>query len=170
MRRSFYRGKDCPEPAVTYEQLEAMLQDHPPVELQGYRPGPASDPERDKIAELFTARVYWDGPVSDQLAAFYRKRIGRALNEVQDTPAPESGVIVWKMYSSGAIVKSREGTFAFDVVEGPVPTVPILPEDLPSYALHLRRVRPAVQGGPTRLRNQPDHCSGSRPKSWWKLG
>ena len=129
-KRSFYKAEDYPEPDVTYDQLDEMLQNHPPAELQGYRPGPANDPERDRIAELFLARVYWDGPVSDELVAFFRKRMSRALDEVENTPAPESGVIVWKMYSSGTIVKSREGTFTFDCTEGYAPMVPILPEDI----------------------------------------
>ena len=43
---------------------------------------------------------------------------------------------MWKLYSSGTLLKSREGIFAVDVVEGPVPMVPILPEDLPASPKH----------------------------------
>ena len=116
--RSFYKGEDYPEPDVTYDQLDEMLQNHPPAGVQGYRPGPANDPERDRIAELFLARVYWDGPVSDELVAFFRKRMSRALDEVENTPAPESGVIVWKMYSSGTIVKSARGLLPLTAPRG----------------------------------------------------
>ena len=113
-----------------------MLVDHPPTELEGYRPGPGTDPERDGIMKAFNAHLCWEGPLSDGMVAFYRHRISRALDEVENTPAPENGVIIWRIYSSGTIVKCREGTFAFEVAEGPVPSVPILPEEIRTSGKH----------------------------------
>ena len=130
MKRPFFTGEDYPEPALTYDEIDRMFQAHPPAKLAGRVGELADDPGRTAAVEAFNARLCWYGPVTDELVEFYRKRISRALDEIEKTPAPEEGVIVWKMYSSGTIIKSREGTFAFEVVEGPAPTVPILPEDL----------------------------------------
>ena len=94
MHRSYFKGAGFSEPTVTYDDIDRMFLEHPLVELEGYRPGRASDPERQTIEEAFNARLYWDGPVSGDLVEFYRKRISRALYEVKNTPALEKGVIV----------------------------------------------------------------------------
>ncbi|MCP4642156.1 MAG: MBL fold metallo-hydrolase [bacterium] len=119
--QSFYAG-DYPDPEITYDELDAMMLRYPPRELGGHKLGHGrSAPERRDIAKALNDRIRWDGPVNPDLGAFYQKRMQRALDEIENTPAPKKGIVVWKMYSSGVIVKSREGVFAFDVVEGCVP-------------------------------------------------
>jgi hypothetical protein len=130
MRRSFYQGRNYPKPTKTFDEIDEILQNHPLGQLEGYWGETANATSRHALAEQINAKIYWEGPLSEELVAFYRKRIKRALNEVESIPPPEDGVIVWKMYNCGTILKSREGTFGFDVVEGPIPTIPILPENL----------------------------------------
>jgi len=50
---------------------------------------------------------------------FYLRRINRVLNEVKTTTVTK-GAVIWKLYSSGFLIKTPTAVFAIDAVEGPI--------------------------------------------------
>ena len=66
--------------------------------------------------------VYWNCNSSEsnpEYLAFYLRRVQKALKEVRTTAVPQGRMRVWKLYSSGSLVKTAAGVFSIDVVEGP---------------------------------------------------
>lgn len=65
--------------------------------------------------------VYWDrNPETSNVDfhQYYLRQIQKALDEVASTSV-ESGAVIWKLYSSGFLVKTPSTTFSFDATEGP---------------------------------------------------
>lgn len=58
-------------------------------------------------------------PKLKALVEFYRRRVDRGLNALENT-RPSEGVHVFKFYSSSLILKSAEGTVSVDFCQGPV--------------------------------------------------
>lgn len=82
--------------------------------------------------------VYWDGnprTANREFHAYYRRAIERALTEAEKTKVT-SRAVVWKLYSSGFLVKTPRTVFAFDAVEGPFKDIRKSPEDVPEFIFH----------------------------------
>lgn len=82
--------------------------------------------------------VYWDGNPETANAEFrdyYLRCIERAVAEAEAATVA-SGLVVWKLYSSGFLVKTPTATFAFDVAEGPFKSLTRKPEDEPGFEFH----------------------------------
>ena len=79
--------------------------------------------------------IYWDKNPDTANAEFYRCYVHcmtKALQEASTTQV-DSGAVVWKLYSSGFLVKTPTATFAIDVVEGPYKNIKRSPDDEPGY-------------------------------------
>ena len=79
--------------------------------------------------------VYWDRKAetsNEEFAAFYRRRIDKALREIAQTRVLR-GAAIWKTYSSGFAVKTPDGVLAIDVVEGPLKSIRRHPDDYPDF-------------------------------------
>ena len=129
--------KEGGESLLSPAEIERGLADHPP--LLGDREG-----KRKPFIEALDAwvqrpdTIYWDGKAETahrEFFAFYLRGIERALAEAEKTTVP-SGAVVWKLYSSGFLVKTPTATFAFDVSEGPFKSITSKPEDQPGYFFH----------------------------------
>jgi L-ascorbate metabolism protein UlaG (beta-lactamase superfamily) len=59
-----------------------------------------------------------DSERSDEVAAYYRATIDRALTEIAEAKVDE-GVLIWKLYSSALVVKTPKAVFGIDLDEGP---------------------------------------------------
>ncbi|PHS16458.1 MAG: hypothetical protein COA78_03780 [Blastopirellula sp.] len=121
------------EPMLSLAALEAGLASHPP------HLGDQS--ERQPLVDALDAwvnrpdTVYWDNEptrANREFFQYYLGRIQKVLNEVQAEKV-ESGVMIWKLYSSGLIVKTPETVFAIDVVEGPFKKIDRSPADDAEY-------------------------------------
>ena len=80
--------------------------------------------------------VYWDlkpETSNPDLHAYYIRAIEKALREAAAEKV-ESGATIWKLYSSGFLVKTREAVFAFDAIEGPFKSIDKSPDDEAGYA------------------------------------
>ncbi len=126
---SFYTGGKYPNPRFDYVTLGRLLDENPPSKIGiGLAPSHYRGSKREAAVEAFNAHVYWEGPYSKALGDFYRARIAQALSDIETARPPRKGVLVWKLYSSGVVLKSAEGVFAFDVIEGPHPDTGEPPE------------------------------------------
>jgi L-ascorbate metabolism protein UlaG (beta-lactamase superfamily) len=79
--------------------------------------------------------VYWDGDpqkMNREFLAYYLGCVRRALREARETHV-EHGAVIWKLYSSGFLVRTPETVFALDVVEGPYKDIHASPEDDPGF-------------------------------------
>jgi L-ascorbate metabolism protein UlaG (beta-lactamase superfamily) len=80
--------------------------------------------------------VYWDrnpDTANLPLRDYYRAAIQRALIQAAQTKV-STGASIWKLYSSGFIVKTAAGVIAFDAVEGPFKSNRLSPETAPDFA------------------------------------
>lgn len=68
-------------------------------------------------------------PENALVQLFYRKRIERAVLEMEQTKAGE-GVLVWKLYDHGFVVRTPAATFAFDIVPGAPRSQFVVPAEL----------------------------------------
>lgn len=107
-------------PVATLAEIEAVLQQHPPVlAASETRTGIAAALDR-----LVTVRVH-DRMTDDDrarlqpLAEFYRRQVDRGLDALERTVVRE-GVHVFKFYSSSIVLKSAEGVVAIDFAQGPI--------------------------------------------------
>jgi L-ascorbate metabolism protein UlaG (beta-lactamase superfamily) len=83
----------------------------------------------------------------------------RALAAIEQVPAPAQGAMIWKMYSSGFIVKARGICFSVDVVEGPVQ------DELATAQQMNARTEPMMAGGGRRVHQvKLDWTPGQRRK------
>jgi L-ascorbate metabolism protein UlaG (beta-lactamase superfamily) len=75
--------------------------------------------------------IYWDGKAETanaEMLDYYLRRMNKALDEASEISVA-AGASVWKLYSSGFMVKTPECVFAIDVVEGPFKNINKSPED-----------------------------------------
>ena len=101
--------------------LNASFLAHPPVL------GTAQDDRYDLLVALdcWAKRadtVYWDcyrNESNADLWAYHISRMQRVLDEVAAATVQKGTIRAWKMYSSGSIVKTSQGVFSTDVVQGP---------------------------------------------------
>jgi len=78
-------------------------------------------PDDQRQALLATLDGFLEQPSSDrseEVAAYYRAMIDHALAEIAATRVDE-GVAVWKLYSSGLVMKTPKAVFGIDLDEGP---------------------------------------------------
>lgn len=116
--------------------IESGLRKHPPApgllkEREPLIAGLESWIDRDDA-------VYWDlnpETANPELFAYYLRSIQRALNEAE-TIEVTSGAVVWKLYSSGFLIKTPDTIFAIDAVEGPFKTLSRSPEEEEGYLFH----------------------------------
>jgi len=67
---------------------------------------------------------------------YYLRRMNKALDEAANTRVT-SGAVIWKLYSSGVLIKTPDGVFAIDVVEGPFAAASTkMPETQPGYTFY----------------------------------
>ena len=114
-------------------EIERHLNANPPK--LGYQPERAAIFKQLDAWALAPDTVYHDmkpETSSAEFHAFYLRRINKALREIGETEV-RKGAVIWKMYSSGVVVKSAEGVFAFDVVEGPLKSIHKSPADYPAF-------------------------------------
>jgi len=79
--------------------------------------------------------IYWDGKeetANPDLLAYYLRRMNKALEEAETTEV-KAGATVWKLYSSGFLVRTAECVFAVDAVEGPFKDIDGSPEDAAEF-------------------------------------
>ena len=114
-------------------QIEAQLSANPP-KLE-------SQPERVPVFKhldewaLAPDTVYHDmkpETSNPDWVAFYLRRMNRALQEIEETDVRQ-GVVIWKMYSSGVVIKSPKGVIAIDVVEGPLKSIHKSPDECSAF-------------------------------------
>jgi len=82
--------------------------------------------------------VYWNGntdTMHPKYLAYYLTAIRKVLDEARDTSV-DSGAAVWKLYSSGVLVRTSEAVFAIDAVEGPFKPIDRSPADVPDHIFH----------------------------------
>lgn len=82
--------------------------------------------------------IYWDGKAETahaEFLAYYQRRIDQALKEAEEAKVTQ-GAAIWKLYSSGYLVKTPTGAFAFDVGEGPFKSLKGKPEDQAGFQFH----------------------------------
>jgi len=156
------------------DQVEAMLADVPP------RIGGGED--RVPIYRALDAwaqapnTVYWDQRpevAHPGFARFYVRRIQHALAAIPNTPVTR-GAVVWKMYSSGFVVKTPDAVFAFDVVEGPYKNIDREPVEESCGGFHWT---PAMRRGFARTTDalfithfHYDHCSYALARAMVEAG
>lgn len=117
-------------------EIEAGLKAHPPAlgvlkEREALVAGLESWIARDDA-------VYWDlnpDTANAELFGYYLRSIQEALDEAENTVV-ESGAIVWKLYSSGFLVKTPDGIIAIDAVEGPFKSLSRSPEEEEGFLFH----------------------------------
>lgn len=136
-------GPDYPEPKLSYSDIDAILAKHGPLEY-GADAG-ILETDRARALMAIDRHIAHEGPLSDALAAFYRGRIDKALDEIERVPPPDEGVMIWKMYSSGFVLKAKGICFSVDVVEGPVQSELATPEQMNA------RTEPMYAGGGRRV-------------------
>ena len=112
-------GNIYPPPTISLDELSRLLIDNPPETLAGFQ-GDVMGTQRAQAMMEIDHHIYQYGPLDEKLVSYYRSQIDKVLDEIENTPAPDTGVILWKMYSSGVIFKSKDGVFSVDLVEGPV--------------------------------------------------
>ena len=118
---SFCKGSGAtyPPPNTSLDELARLLVSIPPETHIGFQ-GDIMGTQRARAIMEIDHHIYQYGPLDEKLVAYYRNQIDKVLDEIEITPAPKTGVIFWKMYSSGVIFKSEDGIFGVDIVEGPV--------------------------------------------------
>lgn len=82
--------------------------------------------------------VYWDSrpeTANPDYLAFYLRRVQRVLDELPAT-AVGRGAAIWKLYSSGVVLKTVDTVLAFDVVEGPFKSILKSPDGEPGFTFH----------------------------------
>ena len=126
----------APAELMPLDVIEQGLTEHPP-RLGG-------DPARAPLFEALDVwamapdTVYWDGnaaTANPDFLAYYLRRINRALDELA-TAQVDRGARIWKLYSSGVVVKTVDTVFAFDTVEGPFKNILKSPDDDPAFTFH----------------------------------
>jgi len=121
------------EPVLPLSTIEAGLARHPP------RLGDQT------VRQPFVAAldawvnradtVYWTNVPRESnpdLFQYYILHMQKVLGEVA-TEKVRSGVVIWKLYSSGFLVKTPQTVFAIDVVEGPFKKIDRSPADVPDF-------------------------------------
>jgi len=136
-------GPEYPEPKLSYSDIDAILARQGPMEYGA--DADILDTDRARALMAIDRHIAHEGPLSDPLAAFYQGRIDKALDAIEHVPAPEQGAMVWKMYSSGFVVKTKEICFSVDVVEGPVQSELATAEQMNA------RTEPMLAGGGRRV-------------------
>lgn len=112
-------GGKIPPPTISLDEVAKILAENPPETHLGFQRDIMNTKRAWAMMEI-DCHVYQHGPLDENLTAYYRHQVDKALDEIENTPAPETGVLFWKMYSSGVIFKSKDGIFSIDLVEGPV--------------------------------------------------
>ena len=119
---------------VPLEQIEKRLAANP-AQLQ-YQPQRVEILKQLDTWALAPDTVYHDmkpDTSNAEWVAFYLRRMVKALDEIAATDVGR-GAVVWKMYSSGFVVKAPEGVLAIDVVEGPFKSIHKSPDEYPGFA------------------------------------
>jgi hypothetical protein len=127
------------EPATKLMPLADIrqgLSDHPPV----LGDNSARLPYFKALDEWALApdTVYWDGnrdTMNTEYLDYYLTAIRRVLDEARDMSV-DSGALIWKLYSSGVLVRTPEAVFAIDAVEGPFKSITRSPDDVPEHIFH----------------------------------
>jgi len=115
------------------DEITAGLAKHPPQLGDNSARGPYIEALDAWAAARDT--IYRDKNPETANAEFYRyylRSMKTALLEASKTQV-DSGAVVWKLYSSGFLVKTPTATFAIDVVEGPYKNIKGSPDDEPGY-------------------------------------
>jgi len=123
------RGDEFKRPTMSLEQVAETLAANRATSHMGFA-GDIMATERARALSQIDAHVYQYGPLDERLASYYRRQIDKALTQIENTPAPKQGVIIWKMYSSGTIIKSADGLFSMDLCEGPIQDNSKTPEQM----------------------------------------
>ncbi len=126
----------CPAVAVEnipLAKIAAGLAEHPPRLGDNSARGPYIKALDDWAARPDT--IYWDKNPDTANPDYYRYYLHCIINTLQEASKTQadSGATVWKLYSSGFLVKTPTTTFAIDVVEGPYKNIKGSPEDDPDY-------------------------------------
>jgi len=99
------------------------------------------DPIREKYYGALDAwalapdTIYWDRDPktsNPHFLAYYLRSMERALSAAAKTRV-SSGAAIWKLYSSGFLIKTPSTTFAIDVVEGPYKNINKSPAADPAF-------------------------------------
>ena len=72
----------------------------------------------DILARLDQRLSRADSESDPEVIAYYRQRVDRVLDELEGSRVTE-GVVLWKLYSSGFLVKTPLATIGVDLCEGP---------------------------------------------------
>ncbi len=156
------------------DEIETGLRSHPPV------PGLLKEREPFIVGlESWVARddtVYWDinpETANPEFFDYYLRAIQKALNEAEDTVV-ENGAIVWKLYSSGFLIKTPDGIIAIDAVEGPFKSLSRSPEEQEGFLFHwtpkMRRQFAAIVDILFITHRHYDHASWALAKALGETG
>ncbi len=121
------------QPPMPLDQIERGLRAHPPQ--LGDQMARKPFIEALDAWALLPDTVYWTNDPKESNAEFlqyYLRCIKRALDDIAETEVTK-GASIWKLYSSGFVIKTPSSVFAFDVVEGPFKNVMKSPDDEPGY-------------------------------------
>lgn len=86
--------------------------------LNSYKPAIVEHPvRRAALIRLDDVLHIESAPKKPLVQQFYRTRIERAVEEIENTPL-SSGMRIWKLYNHGFFVRTPSVSFAFDIVPG----------------------------------------------------
>jgi len=100
-------------PGMSLDQIDAALQDES-VPL-----GADSFARRAEVLDQLDRHLSAaDSELDPAVIAYYRRRVDRVLDQVAATAVSE-GVVLWKLYSSGVLLKTPQVVVGIDLCEGP---------------------------------------------------
>ncbi|MFC1716881.1 hypothetical protein ACFL6S_24655 [Candidatus Poribacteria bacterium] len=86
-------GQIYPPPAISLDELAKLLIDNPPETFIGFQ-GDIMGTQRTRAMMEIDHQIYQYGPLDEKLVDYYRNQIDKVLDEIENTSAPETGVIL----------------------------------------------------------------------------